>query len=145
MPTTRTAEEIAAELRKIPVDLVGWTDTLIGLCADPFEIVHAPSAPHDGMTTAAAMLELENQVYPVVLQAIPDMEREVGTISVMDDVITFTQASVGTAPDGTRLRIPGVYILTVKDGKIVKIHDWHDPEDLAVLMSAVGQQLVPDA
>ncbi|MFD2416490.1 nuclear transport factor 2 family protein [Amycolatopsis pigmentata] len=72
-----------------------------------------------------------------IRQVMPDFDVIDFTVHIAEDAFIIVQTSVGTLPDGTAVRIPGVVVFDVADGRIVAINSVRDESQAADLENAM--------
>jgi hypothetical protein len=72
-----------------------------------------------------------------IRRVMPDFDVIDFTVHIAEDAFIVVQTSVGTLPDGTAVRIPGVVVFDVADGRIVAINSVRDESQAADLENAL--------
>jgi hypothetical protein len=72
-----------------------------------------------------------------IRRVMPDFEVTDFTVHIAEDAFIVVQTSIGTLPDGTAVRIPGIVVFDVADGRIVAINSVRDESQAADLENAL--------
>lgn len=71
-------------------------------------------------------------------RAIPDLHHEDVRLHVHDGGFVLQATAVGTAPDGTAIRVPSCLVVTVEDGRIARFEEYADSAAAAPIVAAIA-------
>jgi ketosteroid isomerase-like protein len=131
------ATQQLAESLRAAITEGGVERALAAHLADPVSVHHDPAMPTDGPITRAAFSQILTG--NPMAAALPDGRRSYGTLSVDGDEISFDSVLSGVSRTGESLRIENRTVLTVAQGKIVKLVQRYEPSAMATLAKLFAQ------
>ena len=118
---TKSASEIAEEMRAVTHDRTKSRELLAGLFAENVELQHVPARPADGPIAGSFLAEVSRREVEALPRALHDAVHDEAEITVEGDAIRVRGRTSGTLPDGTTIDVRTNTLLTIADGLIVAL------------------------
>jgi len=118
---TKSASEIAEEMRAVALDRAKSRELLASLFADNVELRHLPARPADGPIAGSFLAEVSRREVEALPRALPDAVHDEAVITVEGDAIRVLGHTSGTLPDGTTIDVRTNTLLTIANGVIVAL------------------------
>jgi ketosteroid isomerase-like protein len=118
---TKSASEIAEEMRAVAHDRTKSRELLAGLFAENVELRHVPARPADGPIAGSFLAEVSRREVEALPRALNDAVHDETEITVEGDAIRVRGRTSGTLPDGTTIEVRTNTLLTIADGVIVAL------------------------
>jgi glucose-6-phosphate dehydrogenase assembly protein OpcA len=107
--------------------------------AERVEVVHSPGQPQDGLydsvVVAAAQAAQADRLSKILSRF-----TQAAAVSARAAEVTVRLHITGTLPDDTAVTINGTDVLTIADGRIIRLLSTVDCEQLGALVAALTQQ-----
>ena len=118
---TKSALEIAEQMRAGAHDLVQSREVLARLFAETVELRHVPRRPSDGPISGRLLSEVARREAEAVSRALPGLIVEDPEITVEADTIRVRRRTAGTLLDGTTIDVRTNTLFSVGEGAIVAL------------------------
>jgi ketosteroid isomerase-like protein len=118
---TKSASEIAAEMRAVAHDRTKSRELLASLFAENVELRHVPARPSDGPIAGSFLAEVSRREVEALPRALHDVVHDEAEIAVEGDAIRVRGRTSGTLPVGTTIDVRTNTLLTIADGAIVAL------------------------
>lgn len=125
---TKSASEIAEEMRAVASDHVKSREVLTCLFTESVELQHVPRRPSDGAIAGRVLAEIVRRESEAVFRALPDIIYDDPEITVEADAIRVRRRTFGTLLDGTTIDVRTNTLFRIADGAIVALQSDMDPE-----------------
>jgi len=128
---TKSASEIAADMRAVAHDRVASQELLASLFAEQVELRHVPASPNDGPIAGALLATVARREVEAMPRA---FDGEVGhdtDIAVEGETIRVRGRVTGTLRDGSTVELRTNTLHTIAGGQIVALESDMDPDSLA--------------
>jgi ketosteroid isomerase-like protein len=118
---TKSASEIAEEMRAVAHDRTKSRELLASLFAENVELRHVPARPSDGPIAGSFLAEVSRREVEALPRALHDAVHDEAEITVEGDAVRVRGRTSGTLPDGTTIGVRTNTLLTIADGVIVAL------------------------
>ena len=118
---TRSASEIAEQMRSVAHDPVKSREVLAGLFAETVELRHVPRRASDGPIPGRLLAEVARRESEAVARALPDLIADDPEITVEADAVRVRRHTTGTLVDGSTIDVRTNTLFGIGDGAIVAL------------------------
>ena len=127
---TKSAADVADEMRAVVTDRTKSADLLASLFAETVELRHVPPSPSDGPIPGSVLSAVSGGEVAALARAMPDAEHGDSEITVEGDAVRVRGRTSGTLADGTRVDVETNTLFTIADGAIVALQSDMDPSSV---------------